>query len=93
MNPLETTLRLLALPIAIFLAVIAMLWVWHTYPHNQDFFLSYVLPIYSLFLTMAAVSLSVVSGQVRQFLIIITFISFLFIVEMSLRVIFGILLF
>lgn len=93
MSPLESILRLIALPCAVFLATIAMWWVWHTYPQNEDFFLSTVLPIYSLYLTLAAVSMGVVSGEVKQFMIIVTFISFLFMVEISLRVIFGIFLF
>ena len=93
MSRLEVIFRLTALPIAVFLATIAMWWVWKTYPHDEDFLLSWVLPIYSLYLTLAAVSMGTVSGQIKQFLLLTTGISFLFVAELFLRVVGGFILF
>lgn len=93
MSGLEKALRLIALPIAVCLATGMMYWIWATYPKSQDFVLEVILPFYSLYLVLAAAAMGNVSGDIRQFLIITTFISTLFMAEIFLRVIFDILLF
>lgn len=93
MNAFERALRLLALPIAVCFATGIMYWVWATYPKSQDFVLEIILPFYSLYLIMAASAMSAVSGDVKQFLVITTAISALFMAEICLRVVFDIQLF
>lgn len=90
MSGLESTLRLTALPIAVCLATGVMYWIWKTYPHSQDFVLEVTLPFYALYLVLAAAAMGTVSGSVKQFLIITTFISFLFMIEIILRVMFDV---
>ncbi|MDB2683147.1 hypothetical protein N9Z27_02730 [Alphaproteobacteria bacterium] len=78
-----------ALPVSVFIAVLAMWWVWATYPNDQYFFLERILPFYSLYLTLTAICMKVVSGQIRQFLLITLILSSLFIIEIFLRVFLG----
>ena len=93
MSNIEKILRFMALPLAVFLAVIAMWWVWATYPHDEDFFLERILPFYSLYLTLTAISLKTLSGEIKQFMIITTIVSSLFMIEIFVRVYLDILLF
>ncbi len=89
MSGFEKILRFCALPLAVFLAVVAIWWVWATYPNDETFFLSRILPFYGLYLTMTAVSLRVLSGEIRQFMLVTTIVSGLFILEIFLRVFLG----
>ena len=93
MHPIEKFLRLCALPIAVFIATLAMYWVYITYPHDEHFMLEKLLPFYALYLVLTAASMGAVSGQVRQFLIIVFIISALFVTELFLRVYLNIILF
>ncbi len=89
MGRIEGVLRMTALPISVFIAVISMWWVWATYPNDEQFFLERILPFYSLYLTLTAVCMKVVSGQIRQFLLITLILSSFFIIEIFLRVFVG----
>lgn len=93
MSKLERILRFSVLPICICLAIVAIYWVWETYPKNETFFLTRILPFYSLYLTLTAVCYKVLSGEIKQFMVITTFISSLFVVEIFCRVLLDIKLF
>ncbi len=93
MRQLEKILRFAALPLSVCIAVVAMWWVWATYPNDESFFLTRILPFYSLYLILTAVCMRVVSAQIAQFLLITLIFATLFMAEICLRVFFGILLF
>lgn len=93
MNPIEKLIRIMMLPLAVSLASLAMWWVWKTYPFTERAFLTNILPIYSLYLTITAVSYKVLSGEIKQFMVATTFVSSLFMIELFLRVLLDIRLF
>ena len=93
MGTLEKILRFAALPVSVCLAIIAMWWVWSTYPNNETFFLTKILPFYSLYLTLTAVCMRVLSGDIKHFMLITTAIASLFMLEIFLRVFLDIYLF
>ena len=93
MNPIEKLIRLSMLPLAVALATLAIWWVWKTYPNNETVFLTRILPIYSLYLTITAVCYKVLSGEIKQFMVATTAISSLFVIELFLRVFLDIRLF